>query len=209
MLRRCLAGLAPALVLFLASPAYAQKPAATAAPKPRPAATAAPKPAPAATPVPASHAAAVQDLFKAIDIQAEVKNMPDAMIASEVSRNPGLEPFRDVMVNWLKKYMTWQAMAPELTKLYAANFTEEELKAMAAFYRTPAGKKTLGKLPELTQRSAMIGAQLGQAHSEELQALMKARSEELEKKQKAAAATTPGTAAKPPAAKPAAPTKKP
>lgn len=204
MKRRCLAGLAPAVFLFvLASPASAQKPAATAAPKP--------KPSPAATPLPASHAAAVQDLFKAVNLEAEVKSMPDAMIASEVSRNPGLEPFRDVMVNWLKKYMTWQAMAPELTKLYAANFTEDELKAMSAFYRTPAGKKTLQKLPELTQRSAMIGAQLGQAHSEELKALMTARSEELEKKQKAAAAaaTPGGAAAKPPAAKPAAPTKKP
>ena len=209
MNRRYRAGLAPALFLFvLASPASAQKPAATAAPKPAA--------APAATPIPASQSAAVQELFKTVDLQAEVRAMPDAMIASEVSRNPGLEPFRDVMVNWLKKYMTWQAMSPELTKLYAANFTEDELKAMTAFYKTPAGKKSLLKLPELTQRSAMIGAQLGQAHSEELQGLMKARSEELEKKQKAAAAAPGGAAAKPggaaakpPAAKPAAPTKKP
>ncbi len=206
MKRRCLAGFAPALFLFvLASPASAQKPAAPPAAPP----TAA---APAATPVPASQAAAVQDLFKALDLQAQVRDMPDAMIASEVGRNPGLDPFRDVMVNWLKKYMTWQAMAPELEKLYAANFTEPELKAMAAFYRTPAGKKSLLKMPELTQRSAMIGASLGQAHSDELKTLMAARNAELEKKQKAAAAAgaaiSPG-AAKPPAAKPAAPTKKP
>jgi uncharacterized protein len=202
MKRRCLAGFAPALFLFvLASPASAQKPASTAPPKPAS--------APAATPIPASQAAAVQELFKVMEIEADVKSMPDAMIASEVSRNPGLEPFRDVMVKWLKKYMTWQAMAPELTKLYAANFTEAELKAMSAFYRTPAGKKSLLKMPELTQRSAMIGAQMGQAHSEELKAAMKARSEELEKKQKAAAGTPGPAMAKPPAAKPAAPTKKP
>ncbi|MEX0879342.1 MAG: DUF2059 domain-containing protein [Thermoanaerobaculia bacterium] len=201
MKRRCLAGLAPALFLFvLASPASAQKPASTA-----PA-----KAAPAATPVPAAQAAAVQELFKAVQMQEEVQDMPDAMIASEVSRNPGLEPFRDVMVKWLKKYMTWQAMAPELTKLYAANFTEAELKAMVAFYKTPAGQKALLKMPELTQRSAMIGAQLGQAHSDELKGLMTARSAELEKKQKAAAGAAPQPGAgKPPAAKPAAPTKKP
>lgn len=201
MKRRYLAGLAPALFLFvLASPTSGQKPGPTARPKPAA--------APAATPIPAAQAAAVQDLFKAIELQAEVQAMPDAMIAAEIGRNPGLEPFRDVMVNWLKKYMTWQAMAPEMTKLYAANFTEAELKAMAAFYKTPAGKKALEMMPQITQRSAMIGAQLGQAHSQELQGLMKARSEELEKKAKAAG--TPGpAAAKPPAVKPAAPTKKP
>ena len=69
------------------------------------------------------------------------------------------------MLNWLKKYMTWDAMVPELTKLYTSTFTDDELKQMAAFYGSPAGKKSLEKLPELMQRTAMIGAGLAQPNS--------------------------------------------
>ena len=196
-MKRSAAAVLPVLCLFGLSPsALAQKPAATPAGKA--AAT-----APAAAPIPPSKAAAVQELFAAMKLQEEVKEMPDAMINAELSRNPGMAPFRDVMVKWLKKYMTWPAMAPEITKLYAQTYSEDELKQMAAFYRTPTGQKALRTLPELMQRTAMIGAQLGQPHQDELQKEMQARGEELKKQEeKKAAAGGAGKA-------PAAPTKKP
>ncbi len=159
--------IASALValLGLASPAIAQKPAT--APAPKVAAPAAPA-APTAAPISPAHNAAVQELFGEMKLKTELQRLPDAKINSEISRNPGLAPFRDVMVNWLKKYLTWDAMAPQLTKLYAETFSEAELKEMAAFYKTPTGQKAMAKMPELTQRSAIICAQIGQAHSDEL-----------------------------------------
>jgi hypothetical protein len=95
------------------------------------------------------------------------------------------------MVEWLKKYMTWEAMEPELVKMYTENFTEAELKQMAQFYGSPAGQKSLEKLPEMMQRTAMAGARISQPHQEELRAAMTARSEEL-KKQAGGAAGAPG-----------------
>ena len=123
----------------------------------------------------AASAAAAMELFKAMNLQNNIQDTAAAMIDAEVGRNPGLNPFRDTMLNWLKKYMTW-----------------EELKQMAAFYASPAGKKSLEKLPELMQRTAMIGASLAQPHSDELKAAMTARSEELKKEQMAAGAGAPG-----------------
>jgi hypothetical protein len=101
------------------------------------------------------------------------------------------------MVGWLKKYMTWPAMQPELVKLYAANFTEAEIKQMAAFYGTPTGQKALQGMPAMMQRSAMVGAQLAQGHEEELKTAMAARSAQLEKDAEKAKAA--GAAGKPPA----------
>ncbi len=140
----------------------------------------------------AASAAAAMELFKAMNLPNNIQDTAAAMIDSEVGRNPGLNPFRETMLNWLKKYMTWDAMVPELTKLYTSTFTDDELKQMAAFYASPAGKKSLEKLPELMQRTAMIGAGLAQPHSEELKAAMTARSEELKKEQMAAGAGAPG-----------------
>jgi hypothetical protein len=140
----------------------------------------------------AASAAAAMELFKAMKLPTNIQDTAAAMIDSEVGRNPGLNPFRDTMLAWLKKYMTWDAMVPELTKLYTSTFTDDELKQMAAFYASPAGQKSLEKLPELMQRTAMIGASLAQPHSEELKAAMTARSDELKKEQAAGAAGAPG-----------------
>ena len=162
-------------------------------------------------PSPAQSAAALE-LFKAIKLESSLPNTSAAMIDSEINRNPAMAPYRDTMLNWLKKYMTWNSMLPELTRLYVDTYSEAELKELAAFYRTPTGQKSLTKMPELMQKTAMIGAKLGQEHSEELKTAMNARREELMKQQEKAQATagaakTPGSKAPAPA-KPATPAPK-
>jgi uncharacterized protein len=183
------------IAVALASFAAAQNPAKPATRAP------ASNPAPTAAPLSAPQRAAVTDLFAALKLQQEVQSMPESMIDGEIARNPGMAPFRDLMVAWLKKYMTWPAMEPQLMQLYASNFTEEELKSMAAFYRSPAGQKAVQKMPEMMQRTAMLGAQLSQPHSEELKSQMSARAEELQKKE-AGAATAPAPRATAPTKKP-------
>ena len=166
------------------------------------------KPTPAAKPTPnAAHVAAALELFKSIKLEESIPNTSGAMIDSEIARNPNMLPYRDVMLRWLQKYMTWDSMRPELVLLYTDTYSEPELKQLAAFYRTPLGQKTMAKMPELLQRTAMIGARLGSAHSDELKAAMNARTEELQKAQEKAqsAAKTPGKAGPPaPGGKPAA-----
>ena len=88
--------------------------------------------------------------------------------------------------------MTWDAMLPELTKMYTETFSEAELKQMAAFYGSPAGQKSLEKLPEMMQRTAMAGARISQPHTDELRASMATRSEELKKEAEGAGGGGPG-----------------
>lgn len=147
----------------------------------------------------ASQTAAAVELLKSIKLDQSIPSTSAAMIDSEIRGNPGMEPYRDVMLKWLQKYMTWDAMRPELVRLYTDTYAEPELKELAAFYKTPLGQKTLAKTPELMQRTAMIGARLGQQHADELKTAMNARREELLKEQEKAqaAAKTPGKAAAP------------
>jgi hypothetical protein len=43
----------------------------------------------------------------------------------------------------------WKAMEPGITDLYAQTFTEQELDAIVAFYKTPAGIALLDKMPQI------------------------------------------------------------
>jgi len=157
-------------------------------------------PAAAATPT-AAQAAAARDLFKALKLEESLTNTTSAMVDSEVSHNPALAPYRDIMLAWLRKYMTWDAMLPELTRLYSETYTEGEMKALAMFYSSPVGQKSIAKTPDLLSRTAQIGARISQPHSAELNAQLNARRDELKAK---AAAKTPGAAGTPAPAPPAA-----
>ena len=42
---------------------------------------------------------------------------------------------------------------PALAKVYADTYTEEEIDGILAFYKSPAGKALLQKMPEVMQRS--------------------------------------------------------
>ncbi|HTR01600.1 MAG TPA: DUF2059 domain-containing protein [Thermoanaerobaculia bacterium] len=187
-MRSRLVALVCALTLGLA----ACKPGAPAAPA---------APTPTLTPNAAASAAAAQELFKSLKLQTSLSDTANAMIDSEISRNPGLTPYREVMVTWLKKYMTWEKMEPELVRMYTDTFTEAELKQMAVFYASPAGQKSLEKLPEMMQRTAMAGARLSQEHQDELRTAMAAKSEEL-KAAAAAGGKAPGGKAPAPGGKP-------
>jgi hypothetical protein len=182
--------LAAAVAAALGQPLHAQKPATPATP------SAAPKASTQSTMPTASQTAAAHELFKAIRLQESIASTSAAMVDSEISHNPGLGPYRDVMLAWLQKYMTWDAMLPELTRIYAEAYTEGELKALAMFYSSPVGQKALVKTPELLQKTATIGAKISQPHSPELNTLLNAKRDELKVQ---AAAKTPGTKAPPPA----------
>lgn len=108
----------------------------------------------------------------------------EAMVDAQAKANPAMEPYRDVMLTWMRKYVTYEALEPKLIDLYTESFTEAELRELIAFYKTPVGHKALEKLPELMQEGALMGTELAQQHTDELRTMLQARQDELEKKEK-------------------------
>ncbi len=55
-----------------------------------------------------------------------------------------------------------------LVPVYQKHLTEAELKAVIAFYETPAGKKYAGEIPLITQESMVVGQEWGKAIGEKI-----------------------------------------
>lgn len=98
----------------------------------------------------------------------------------QVRLKPALAAYRPTMEQFIAKYMSWSAMAPKFAKLYADAFTEAELRDLIAFYRTPTGKKSSRKTPELIAAGGALGQEVLQAHSAELQEMVEARAKEIQ-----------------------------
>jgi len=127
-----------------------------------------------------SHDRAVIDLIKLTKVEQQMAASTEAVADAMTKGNPMLVPFRDVIVEWANKYLTWSAMLPEVAKLYKETFTESEIRELIAFYQTPVGQKVLARMPELTQKGFSIGSTIGQAHSDELRQMIEAKAKQLD-----------------------------
>lgn len=135
---------------------------------------------PPAEPTPGAMAAA-EELLGVMDIEQVMRTSAMSMLNAQIEAQPMLAPFRDVMEEWVAKYMSVETMGPRLARIYAETFTEGELRELIAFYGTPLGKKLAERTPELTRRGGEVGREVAEEHTEELQAMIAARAAELEK----------------------------
>jgi hypothetical protein len=146
-----------AAMLFLGTLAHAQTTTSTAAVSPE-------------------RLKAAQGLLTATDVGNQMTAMYNNIIETSSAQIPEDKKvkFKEVMRTFLNKYMSYASLEPELVKIYAEEFTEQELKDITKFYLTPAGKKMAQKLSVLQQKGMAIGQQRVQAHMAELQESMKA-----------------------------------
>lgn len=61
--------------------------------------------------------------------------------------------FVDEMVDLTAEALAWDAVKDAYIDIYVAAFTEEEIRELMAFYKTPLGQKMLAKMPDLMRRS--------------------------------------------------------
>jgi uncharacterized protein len=80
-----------------------------------------------------------------------------------------IDEFQKKVVQLVQSQMSWKALEPDYVDIYAKNFTDEQLDAILAFYRSPAGIALVEKLPTLTTQ----GMQLAQAKMAILQPQLK------------------------------------
>ena len=129
-----------------------------------------------------SHTLAIEEFFSAMNMKETSDKTIDQMLAMQVQQQPQLASYKDVMTAFLRKHVSYEALKDDMVKLYKAEFTEDEIREMTAFYRTPVGKKAVSKLPTLTASGAQLGMNRVQSNMGELQQAIAKREAELKAK---------------------------
>lgn len=120
----------------------------------------------------------VYELFKVMELPVTYQESIEKMLEVQVKQNPSIAPLKDTMLKFFDKYMGWESMKEDMAKIYMKNFTDEELKELIIFYKTPVGRKTAILMPVLTSEGAALGQQRVQEHMHELQMMIKERMSE-------------------------------
>ena len=115
---------------------------------------------------------AALQLMDAMDMRTLLAQTIEQVTEAELRKNPALAPYRNVFLKFMNKHMGYDSTRADLAALYAEAFTPDELRTLAAFYRTPLGRKTVQKLPELIARGGQYGAQRVQDNLTELETMI-------------------------------------
>jgi uncharacterized protein len=116
-----------------------------------------------------SHRQAAENLLGLMNMDKLLTDSLDQMLQMQMKQNPAIAAYEPQMRAFFAKYMSWASLKEDMVKIYMAEFSEQELKELLAFYQTPVGKKTIQKMPSLLAKGAELGQQRVQQHLPELQ----------------------------------------
>ena len=127
------------------------------------------------------HREAVVELLTLMDVERSMTGGAAAMTDVMLQQNPTLRPFRDVLMDWAARTLTWEKLEGRVVAMYVEAFTEAEIRELIAFYKTPTGQKMVKTGPELMTKGAMLGAEVAKENEAELRTMIEKRAAELEK----------------------------
>jgi hypothetical protein len=116
--------------------------------------------------------AAVEMLFKTMHMDSLFTQTVHQMLELQLQQSPEFLPFEATMRAFFEKYLSWQSLKEDLIRIYAENFSLNEVNDLIAFYKTPTGQKAIQKIPELMNRGGRLGAQRVQENFPELQRMV-------------------------------------
>lgn len=129
---------------------------------------------------PEAHRKEAIDLIQVMNMERHMTQIIDQTISMQLTADPNLLPFQDILREFLFKYMSWKSLEADFVRIYVETFTAQELRDLADFYRTPTGKKALETMPKLMEKGAKIGQQRVQEHIPELQETVQRRVQALQ-----------------------------
>ena len=124
-----------------------------------------------------------EKLLDMVGTQAVMEQSMSQMLDIQLQQNPALAPYKGVMMEFLNDNMSYESLKPELIKMYSEEFTSSELREINAFYLTDVGKKSIEKMPTLMMQGGQLGATRVQENINDLQAMIQAESERIQKLQ--------------------------
>jgi hypothetical protein len=121
---------------------------------------------------------AAETLLIVMEVDKSLPKLVDQMVENQMQQNPQLAAQRDIFQQFFTKYLNWETVKEDTITAYAQEFTEQELKKLTEFYKTPLGKKASDKMPKLAFISGQIGLKKAQANQTELRQMIEARTKQ-------------------------------
>jgi uncharacterized protein len=110
--------------------------------------------------IPADKRQEIEKLLRLSGVESRMAQMSTLMISALKAKMTDVPP--DFWVKFEQKINTHDLL-DKIIPLYDKYFSTEDLKAVNAFYASPAGQRILAALPQIMQESMKMGMEWGEA----------------------------------------------
>ena len=117
----------------------------------------------------------IAKMLKITGVEKMMNQMVSQLVATFKEKSP------NVPASFWEKFessLDAHAVVQRIIPIYDKHYSLEDLKAVNAFYATPAGQHLLGAMPQVMQESMLIGQQWGRELAEK--AIKEIKAEEIE-----------------------------
>lgn len=125
------------------------------------------RPARAQEPTPA-HLAAAREVIAAASDSANFYTAFEMGVRRSLPAISDSTAVLEAVHGWATRFLRWKELEPQYARLYASFYTETELRDIAAFMRTPTGRKMTSVTPQFTLSAMEIGRNAASEHMAEL-----------------------------------------
>ena len=105
-------------------------------------------------------------------MEKKINESVDSILQLQLRQNPQLSDKQAEIRTFFEQHIGWNALKHDIAKMYLQTFSEDELKAINAFYITPAGQKVIKELPQLVQQRNQLAMKRLQQNIAELQQII-------------------------------------
>ncbi len=117
----------------------------------------------------AARKTAAMEMLLAMKMDTVMDESVKTALEQQIAANPMIAKHKQIMSDFMMKYISWKALKDDMALIYAQEFTAAELNEMTAFYKTPTGQKVSQKLPLLMAKGMQLGQTRVQENLAELQ----------------------------------------
>ena len=100
----------------------------------------------------AGQLAAARELLEVMHMEEVSAAAMKVAFDEQIRANPAMEPYRAAMTEWGRELFASEEAKAAFATLYAGAFSEADLRALVAFYRTPLGQRLATSQAELLAR---------------------------------------------------------
>ena len=124
-----------------------------------------------------SNLAQVYDLFEVMHIRDNYEKLVkirlstiSRMLPPEIKNDPEMKKkYIKILSDFISENMNWDKIKEDMAKIYANNYTSEEMKDLKKFYVSDTGQKVLKTLPKISKETMQMVQTKMMSHMGELQ----------------------------------------
>ena len=112
----------------------------------------------------ASHRAAAVEFLEAKGTPQLLENTCRTILAKQIAIQPQLAKHREKLLEFYRRALGFEALKDDLAAIYAREYTEDELRELIRFYRSPVGRKSVAVEEKLVPEfAALLERKIGEA----------------------------------------------